>query len=619
MLFAHQNLRENQQEFITTVTTALENKTNALIHAPTGTGKTAAVLAPTLTYAKEHKKTVVFITPRHTQHTIALETIQATQDKHKTMVRTANIVGKKHLCAHPGVQDFSGVEFGEYCKNHIKNGTCDQYKQIKTNNRLSLNAKLALNECVHNIITAEKIKEIAKKNHVCPYEIAMLNGKEAVCIIADYNHMLNPNIRDLLLKKLEKNLGDIILVIDEAHNLPNKARELLSVKISDFIIKAAATQATKLGYKEIGEDILKLNAILEVLVKKISFEKTESLLTKEDFKELLHKEFSDVDEFMGNCIFVAEQAPEAKQKSYLASIVNFLTSWQGPDEGFVRCIKRGFSKKNKPTINIQYNCLDPALLIQPLAERTHSIIAMSGTLTPLEMYKDVLNIPAYTTELHNPFPAENKLTMVIPDTTTKYTKRSPEMFAKIAYYCTQVINNVPGNAIIFFPSYKLRDEIKPFIEKDCTKTSFSEVRGMTKEQKQELLEKFKTYKKTGAVLLAAAAGNFGEGVDLKGDFLKAVVVVGIPLTKPDVQTQALINYYDQKYNKGWEYGYTMPAIIKTLQNAGRCIRSETDKGIVVLIDERYMWQNYKKGLSGEQNICATKRPQELINNFFQYG
>jgi len=139
---------------------------------------------------------------------------------------------------------------------------------------------------------------------------------------------------------------------------------------------------------------------------------------------------------------------------------------------------------------------------------------------------------------------------------------------------------------------------------------------MSKQEKKELLEDFKKNKKDGAVLLAVAAGSYGESIDLPGDLLKAVVVVGLPLQRPDLETKELINYYDMKFSKGWDYGYLFPAFNKCLQNAGRCIRSKDDRGIIVFLDERYSWRNYARCFPQDMEIKVTERYKEIIEYFF---
>ena len=191
------------------------------------------------------------------------------------------------------------------------------------------------------------------------------------------------------------------------------------------------------------------------------------------------------------------------------------------------------------------------------------------------------------------------------------------MWETIAKKSADITNTIPGNSIIFFPSYYVLEQVYDFFRDKSTKTMFIEDSELSKEQRGDLLERFKEYKDRGAILLAVAGGSFAEGVDLPGDLLKCVIVVGLPLAKPDLETQELINYYDKRFARGWDYGYTIPALIKTLQSAGRCIRSETDRGVVIFMDERYVWQNYKKCFSPDMNIRIEKNPLTLIQKFFE--
>ena len=336
------------------------------------------------------------------------------------------------------------------------------------------------------------------------------------------------------------------------------------------------------------------------------------MVKKEEFK------FQDYNEFKNNLLSIAEEVKEIKKRSSIASISIFLDSWLGQDEGFTRIVKKGFLRTGKPFISLNYNCLDPSLITKPIIEDSYLTIAMSGTLTPTSMYKDLLGYgDVAQLEYESPFPKENQLSLIIPGTTTKYTARNKEMYEKIANYCSILTNNIPGNSLLFFPSYQMRDEIYSYMEPLCKKTTLLEQQGLNKQEKNEILEKFKQYKNQGAILLAASSGNFGEGIDLLGDLLKAVIVIGIPLPKPDLETQELIKYYDKRFKKGWDYGYIYPAIITSLQNAGRCIRSETDRGVIIFLDERYTWQNYLRCFPKDKNFRITKEPLKLINEFFQ--
>jgi len=162
----------------------------------------------------------------------------------------------------------------------------------------------------------------------------------------------------------------------------------------------------------------------------------------------------------------------------------------------------------------------------------------------------------------------------------------------------------------------LRNKINDIFSEECSKTIFLEESSMSKEEKGDMLERFKGYKDQGAVLLGVAGGNFAEGIDLPGDYLKGVIVVGLPLGKPDIETQELINYYDKRFSRGWDYGYIFPAIIKTLQSAGRCIRSAEDRGIIVFMDERYVWRSYMQCFPKDWKMKIEKKPYGLIKLFF---
>jgi len=165
----------------------------------------------------------------------------------------------------------------------------------------------------------------------------------------------------------------------------------------------------------------------------------------------------------------------------------------------------------------------------------------------------------------------------------------------------------------------LRDKIYFYFSGLCKKKIFIEKPRLTKEEKYELLEEFKSYKDDGACLMCVTSGSFGEGVDLPGDFLKGVIVVGLPLERPNLEVKGLIDYYDKKFGKGWEYGYTFPAMIKTMQNAGRCIRSETDKGVVVFLDERYAFPRYYNCFPPDYGVRISKLYKENIKSFFEEG
>jgi len=617
-LFPHEVPRKIQKAFMNQVYEVIKNKSNLLVHAPTGIGKTASVLSPALKFAIENGKTIFFLTSRHTQHLIAIETLMQTKKKFNMKLNVVDLIGKKWMCNQPSVNILSSGEFAEYCKELKEKNRCLYYQKLKNKGKNSFDTERVLGELrMQSPLHVEKVKTLCQNSNVCAYEICCLFGKEAHVVIADYNHLLNPHIRDNLLKKMDKNLSDIIVIVDEAHNLPARARNELTSNLSSFVLDQAIKEARNLDYEDAANSIVKIRDVLtELINKKIAIDQTESLVTKEDFFGKIEK---DVDEIIVPLMLVEEKALEVKKRSFVGSVVTFLEAWKGTEDGFARILSREFNKFGKVVNNLSYRCLDPSLIISDLVNNSYSFTAMSGTLTPTKMYKDLFGMKESNTvliEYDNPFPKENRLNIIVPRTTTKFTQRNEKMYEDIAQHCANIINSVPGNSAIFFPSYKILGDVYKFLREKSEKTIFQEESGLTKEAKNELIENFKSYNKTGAVILGTSAGSLGEGVDLPGDLLKAVVVVGLPLGKPDLETKQLIEYFDTKYGKGWDYGYIFPALIRCFQNAGRCIRSETDKGVIAFLDERYVWKNYFKCFPHDWSMKIMAKPEEKIQEFF---
>jgi len=611
ILFPHDKVRPIQDELIKEVQDSIKLKKHLIVHAPTGLGKTAAILSATLPYAIKNNLTVFFLTPRHTQHKIVVDTLKLIKKKLNQDIKVTDFIGKKWMCLQPGVNTLTSQEFHEYCREvSIEKETCQFYNNMKEKTR----KELALNKIqTNNPLHVEELMSISEEQKLCPFEVSCITAKQSQIIIADYYHILSPSIRDAMFKKIHKELPKSIIIFDEAQNLPNRARDLLTSTLSTYVLEQAVKEAKAFGNKNYVEKILEIKNILEIFAREIPIQETETLIDK-------HKFFSEIENYeetVANFEFLADEIREVKKKSFLGSISHFMDAWLGPDYGFTRILKKGFSKRGNPFISLSYRCLDPSVVTKKLIDESYSIICMSGTLTPTSIYKDILgfNDTTILKELGSPFPKENKLSLIVPETSTKFTVRNEEMYQRISTMIAEFSNTIPGNIAIFFPSYKLRDATNNYFMKQCKKTTFLEEPNLTKKDREELLEKFKSYKDPGAVLLAVASASFAEGIDLPGDYLKAVIVVGLPLAKPNLETKSLIDFYDLKFNKGWDYGYIYPSIIKAIQASGRCIRSETDKGIVIFLDERYSWQNYLKCFPPDMNIKITKLPLERIKEF----
>jgi DNA excision repair protein ERCC-2 len=611
ILFPHAEIRNVQDSLISDVVDMIKNKGNLIVHAPTGLGKTAATLAPALAFALKNKLTVFFLTSRHTQHKLAIDTLKQIKKEHGKDVIVTDIIGKKWMCCQPAVEALYSNEFSEYCKSLREEGKCEFYSNTKNKSGLAtVKTKMVLDEIKRlGPYHTEDVIAVCSKEKLCPYEVSIFLAKKSSVVVADYYCVFSPTIQQTFFQKAEKNLESSIIIVDEAHNLPKRCRELLTHKLTIFMAERAMKEAKKHGYDEAFES---LNSIKNVLLDFANnMDGEEKIIKKQEFIDKINS-IDEYEKLAADLESIGDEVREKQKQSLIGSIAGFLDNWLGEDEGYSRIL----SKTDK-SVSLTYRCLDPSMITRDIIDNAHSIVLMSGTLTPTFMYKDILGFNEVTErEYNSPFPQKNKLSLVVPLTTTKFTKRSEKQYVDIAKITSSLVNSVPGNSAIFFPSYRLRDSVFQHFNYKCKKTILMEEPNLSKQEKQGLMGKFEEYKKHGAVLLGVASGSFGEGVDLPGDLLKAVIVVGLPLEKPNLETRELINYYDRKFGKGWDYGYIFPAITKTLQNAGRCIRSETDKGVTVFLDERYAWPSYLRCFPLDYGVRVSKDYEEEVKRFF---
>ena len=606
-LFPFEEVRGRQDELIEASEEALDTEGNLVAHAPTGLGKTAGTVTPAIEKAREEGKKVFFLTPRHSQHQIALETVREINNRHGENIVSVDLIGKDHLCE----ADIStrGGE-GPDCPRHDNT--------FKDNHELTTQAQRKLKEVKHQNLSAGDMKKACDK--VCAYSLSMQLAADSDLIIADYFHIFHPGVREAVLENAGIDIEDCILIVDEAHNMPSRNRSLFTYSLSMPNIKRAITEAETFGYYSEQENLDQLKRVMSRLAnEKLSQTDSDATLKKDDLVDSIDN-FQDYEDMVKDMENVAEEVEEEQERSYCAQIAEFLRAWEeGEDNGFVRVIKREYSS-GQQKLKIKYSCLDPQISSKKPLNKAHSSILMSATLTPQEMYVELLGLEEDKTETRafkSPFPSENELDLVIPTLTTKYEERDESMWQKYAWYISKSFEAVDGNCGVFFPSYAMMNEVKPLIEEHSDRKIFIEERRADKDEKQNLLDSFADRKEEGdAVLLGVAAGSFGEGVDFPGEVLKGVFIVGLPLQRPDLETKELIDFYDEKFGKGWDYGYSYPAMNRAIQAAGRCIRSSTDKGVIVYMDERYEWSNYRKVFPKDKSLVSTRAPWKEIEEFF---
>ena len=610
--FPHKVIRDGQKEFIDDLKLVFSNRQVLIADAPTGLGKTAGALSAALEVALEKKKKVFFLTNRHTQHALAVETLKQIKEKTGKNVFCADLIGKRWMCS----QEIAGVfgsDFNEFCRAIVEKGECEFYQNIRSKNSLTVEGKSFLKEIEQRgPLNTSEIMAASKDKAMCSYEVALGLARTAPVLIGDYYYLFNPIVAATILAKLELAIEDIILIVDEGHNLPARIMEMMSTSLTTNMLMNSIIEAKKYNYGGLIAWLQELNTILTTLG---SFDNTEKeiLIAKEQFISKINVVVK-YDELLSQLELAAEEVREKQRRSYLGGIAAFLQAWKGDEQGYVRILSEQRSKQGS-YLSLNHSCLDASLITKDLFSRIHAGVIMSGTLSPTGMYKDLLGIERNVQKNYrSPFPLENRLQLIVPETSTTYRLRGEQMFKLMARKCVEISALIPGNIALFFPSYDLRNKVGSFISTD--KKLFWEKADLSKEEKELLLAQFKAEKDRGGILLGVTGANFAEGVDFPGDLLNGVVVAGLPLARPDLKTKEIVRYYDQKFSRGWEYGYVYPAVNKCRQSAGRCIRSETDRGAIIFLDERFAWKNYYDCFPRE-GLIVTKEYGKLLQEFFK--
>ncbi len=602
-LFRHQRPRKYQKELMEDIYRALQEGKHVVAHAPTGIGKTDAVLSAALTYIKESGKIVVYLSPKISQHEMALKVVRGINEKYGTGFRAVEFVGKRYMCIHPLAKRLPPEDFYEVCKRLREKEECPYYKAYVED------AAVDYATLLPEVVSHQDVMDVATARAHCPYEAASEVLSVADVVIGDYYHLFSPKTSKVFLKKLARPLSSVILIVDEAHNLPERIRKVLTFSLSTRTLARAEREAAGLDPEAVST-LRSMREELESWGAALS-PGEERKIEREDFIEKFPFDFEKFAEHLED---LGKEYLEitGKGKSNLIRVARFLLGWTLSDSTFLHYIKRW---KGGETVSVVKKALDPAELSAPIFSEVHSGILISGTLTPPEMYRDLLGLEPDRTMLReypSPFPPENRLVLVVPTVTTRYSRRQPMEYQRIAREVVRIAEAIPGNVAVFFPSYEVLNGVLPFIQ--TKKQVFVQREGMRPEEAYELIHRFKSGR--NGLLVGVAGGSFAEGVDYPGEELIGVIIVGIPLAEMNMETEALIEYYEEKYGRGWFYGYIYPAIAKALQAAGRCIRSETDRGVLIFLDERYTWKNYKKAFPKDFSPVVTANPLLYIRRFF---
>lgn len=565
--FPFGDYRKGQRELAVCVyRTILENK-KAFVKAPTGIGKTMSTMFPAVKAMGEGlNEKIFYLTSKGTNGKAAEDALNLLRSKNMKL-KSIVVTSKDKICFCDKVS--CNPENCSYAKGH--------YDRVNDAILAILN-----NE---DEFSRKNIEEYARKYEVCPFEFSLDLTLWADLIICDYNYVFDPAV--YLRRFFMDNSGNYTFLIDEAHNLVDRARDMYSAQLFK-----SSVMSLKKSFKDKRDKLYKaLNGINKAFIEVRKMKDGDKAFSEKDIPESLIK---SVMKFTTICEewLIRNTQHEAYEDilNFYFDCTSFLRISELYDERFVFIGENVYDD-----FKIRLFCLDPSEVIKNALKRGKSTVFFSATLMPMSYYKEIYAaLPEdYSIALKSPFSDENRCILVGNKISTKYAKRE-ETYDDIVEYINSFVSERVGNYMIFFPSYKYMEEVyKRFTERYKHNTIIQNS-NMNESEKKEFIEGFNNKQGEELIGFCVMGGVFSEGIDLKGERLIGAAIVGVGLPQICFERDLIKEYFNKKNNLGYEYAYMYPGMNKVLQAAGRVIRSENDRGGIMLLDERFGNTAYRK-------------------------
>ena len=591
--FPFDKYRQGQKELAKYVYSVAKNKGKLFIEAPTGIGKTMSTIFPYIKYLKEDNQSKIFyLTAKATGKENAHKAIQILKENGLNLSDIV-ITAKEKIC---------------FCKGKACNPdecpfAIGYYNKIQD----------VIKESIlrYDDFDYETVCHIANKYGVCPFELELDLSLFCDAIICDYNYVLDPI--SFMKRYFDEDASHYLVLIDEAHNLVERSKEMYSALINDELLAKAKKAQRHIPNRKIKNALARIQKIFNYFDETFEIGETKIDDISDEF-------YADLNKFVTSYQEVSKETNKdvTKELTDLYLDVNrFLKISEFYSDRFVMYINK---QPNK--VYIKLYCLDASRFMNSIMGRLNSSVLFSATLSPMPYYIDVLGGSKEDPNLilDSPFPKENLKLLIAPKVSTRYKNRE-KTYEEVASYLKTFIKSKVGNYFIYLPSYEYLDNILPLLEFGDDVDVFIQKKEMTEIEKNDFLSHFKTESNRSVVGLAIIGGAFGEGIDLVGDSLIGVAIVGIGLPKINFESNQIVDYYKNNEINGFNYAYTYPGMNKVMQAVGRLIRTESDRGVALLIDERYMWNDYKSLFKKEWNdyevIYNQEELLESLQRFFK--
>ncbi len=564
--FPFDNYRAGQRELAVSIYKTVVEQKKMFLQAPTGVGKTISTLFPSVKAMGEgYTSKIFYLTAKTITRQVAEEAFHKMKAK-GLKFKTITITAKDKVCFSKG--SACNPEQCKFAKGHFD----------RVNGAL---LDILKNE---NTFSREVIEFYSNKYNVCPFEFSLDLTLWSDCVICDYNYVFDPRV--YLKRFFMDNNGDYTFLVDEAHNLVDRAREMFSAQFHKKLLLQLKRDIK-------GKD----DQLYKVLNKLNAFMLSMKKMCNEEGYYKQNSEPVDIYKLLNKLAKILELWLTKNEKSQIYdnflelyfNALSFIRIAELYDDKYITYVESSYDD-----VILKIYCLDPSKLLREASKRGKSVVYFSATLLPILYFKEVLGGESedYHLTLDSPFDKNKLNLMIAKDISTKYKYRE-NSYLKIVEYIYSVISAKNGNYLVFFPSYKYMEAVfDKFTEKYPHIKISIQSNFMTEEAREAFLENFNDTGAENILGFGVLGGIFSEGIDLKGDRLIGAIIIGVGLPMICFEREIIKEYYDKKSSCGYEYSYMYPGMNKVLQAAGRVIRTEEDSGMVLLIDDRFLHERY---------------------------
>lgn len=591
--------REGQRNLVSSVYRTILRKKKLFIQAPTGVGKTMATIFPAVrAIGEELGEKIFYLTAKTITRTVAeqaFDTLRETGLRYKAITLTAK--EKICFCETPECNP----EACPYAKGHYDRVNDAVFDLLKREEKM----------------TREVLEIQAEKFCVCPFEMSLDVALWVDAVICDYNYVFDPNAH---LKRFfsEGGNGEYLFLIDEAHNLVERGREMYSASIykEDLLLirRLVKTDAPKLAKRleECNKQFLELK------------KECETYQIQESVSHIALK-FMNVMGEMERYLEECEHGEKREQiLDFYFQVRDFLSIYEGIDENYVIYTEL----ESGGRFLLKLLCVNPSVNLQKYLEQGNSTIFFSATFLPIHYYKKLLSTKTddYAIYAESVFPEKNRLLLFGRDVSTKYTMRTADMYERFAKYILQMALGKEGNYMAFFPSYRLMESVYQSFQKQVEQSQNETIecvlqsQFMGEEAREIFLENFEEEREGTLVGFCVMGGIFSEGIDLTADKLIGAAIVGTGIPQVCTERELIRQYFEKDGMSGFDFAYLYPGMNKVLQSAGRVIRTEEDKGVLLLLDDRFFGRQYREIFPREWSkyqVCNLDEVAEATEKFWK--